>query len=94
MSRAVTGQKTVSVAGSAEALGSQTINAALLIKALDTNTDVVVVGNDGAGDVTLSNGMRLEPGDCIVMEFVGNLGALMVDAAVNGEGVCWMALNA
>jgi len=94
MSRALTGQKTVSVAGSAEALGSQTINAALLIKALDTNTDVVVVGNDGAGDVTLSNGMRLEPGDCIVMEFVGNLSALMVDAAVNGEGVCWVALNA
>jgi hypothetical protein len=94
MSRALTGQKTVSSAGSAEALGTQTINTAVLIKALDTNTDVVVVGNDGAGDVTLSNGMRLEPGDCIVMEFVGNLSALMVDAAVNGEGVCWMALNA
>jgi len=94
MSRALTGQKTVSSAGSAEALGTQTINTAVLIKALDTNTDVVVVGNDGAGDVSLSNGMRLEPGDCIVMEFVGNLSALMVDAAVNGEGVCWMALNA
>ena len=94
MSRALTGQKTISAAGSAEELGSQTINAALLIKALDTNTDVVVVGNDGAGDVSSSNGMRLEPGDCLVMTFVGDLSALIVDAAVNGEGVCWMVLNA
>ena len=94
MSRALSGQKTVTTAGSAEALGSQTINAALMIKALDSNTDVVAIGNDGGGDVSLANGLRLEPGDSLVLEFVGCLASLMLDAALDGEGVCWLALNA
>jgi len=32
-----------------------------MVKALDTNTGVVALGNDGADDVTLSNGLRLSP---------------------------------
>ena len=91
---ALSGQKTISTAGTAEALGSQVINAPIMIKALDTNTDVAAVGNDGAGDVTVSNGMRLDAGDVIIMEFVGNLASIMVDVAVNGEGVAWLVLNA
>ncbi len=55
---------------------------------------IVAVGNDGAGDVTVSNGMRLEAGDVIIMEFVGDLANIIVDVAVNGEGVAWLALNA
>ena len=90
----LSGQKTVTTAGTALALGSQVINAPIMIKALDTNTDVAAVGNDGAGDVTVSNGMRLDAGDVIIMEFVGNLASIMVDVAVNGEGVAWLVLNA
>jgi hypothetical protein len=90
---ALSGQKTVTAAGTAEALGSAAINGPLIIKALDTNTDVVAIGNDGAGDVTVSNGLRLLAGDVIVMDFTGNLGSLMIDSAVNGEGVSWLALN-
>ena len=90
----LSGQKTVTTAGTALALGSQVINAPIMIKALDTNTGIVAVGNDGAGDVTVSNGMRLAAGDAIIMEFVGDLANIIVDSAVNGEGVAWLVLNA
>lgn len=89
----LSGQKTVTTAGTAEALGSQDINGPLMVKALDTNTGVASVGNDGDGDVTVSNGMRLEAGDVIIFEWVGNLATLIVDVAVNGEGVAWLMLN-
>lgn len=90
---ALSGQKTVTTAGTAVALGTQAVNASLMVKALDTNTGVVALGNDGAGDVTVSNGLRLEAGDSVVFEFVGHLGSLMLDSAVNGEGVSWLILN-
>lgn len=89
---ALSGQKTVTTAGTAVALGTQYINGALMVKALDTNTGVVAIGNDGAGDVTVSNGLRLAAGDVVVLEHVGNLGSLMLDSAVNGEGVAWLVL--
>ena len=90
----LSGQKTIATAGTALALGSQVINAPLMIKALDTNTGVVAVGNDGSGDVTVSNGMRLDAGDAVIFEFVGDLANIIVDVATNGEGVAWLVLNA
>ena len=91
---AQSGQKTVTTAGTAVALGSQVINSPIMVKALDTNTGVVAIGNDGAGDVTVSNGLRLLAGDAVVFDFVGNLASIWVDSAVNGEGVAWLQLNA
>ena len=90
---ALSGQKTVTTAGAAVQLGTQAINAPLMVKDLDTNTGVVALGNDGAGDVTVSNGLRLEAGDTIIFEFVGYLSSLWLDSAVNGEGVSWIILN-
>lgn len=90
---ALSGQKTVTTAGTAVALGSQAIHAPLMVKALDTNTGVVAIGNDGAGDVTVANGLRLEAGDTVVFEYAGSLTSLYLDSAVNGEGVCWLVLN-
>ena len=89
----LSGQTTVTTAGTAVALGSQDIIGSLMIKALDTNTGVVAVGNDGLNDVTVSNGLRLEAGDVIVFEYVGNLASLRLDSAVNGEGVSWIQLS-
>jgi len=89
----LSGQTTVTTAGTAVALGSQDIIGSLMIKALDTNTGVVAVGNDGLNDVTVSNGLRLEAGDVIVFEYVGNLASLYLDSAVNGEGVSWIQLS-
>ena len=93
MTTPISGQKTVTTAGTAVALGAQLINAPLMIKALDTNTGIVAVGSDGADDVTVSNGMCLAAGDVIIFEFIGNLATLWVDSAVNGEGVMWLCLN-
>lgn len=90
---AMSGQKTVTTAGSAEALGSEIVNGPLMVKALDTNTGMVAIGNDGAGDVSLSSGMRLAAGDPVVFNYVGNLASILVDVAVNGEGVAWLMLD-
>jgi proline racemase len=91
---ALSGQKTVTTAGTAVQLGTQSIQGPLLVKALDTNTGVVAVGNDGAGDITVSNALRLLKGETIYFEWVGSLASLWVDSAVNGEGVCWIILSA
>ncbi len=90
---AFSGQNTVTTHGTAEALGDQLINGPLMVKALDTNTDVIAIGNDGAGDVTVSNGLRLSPGDSVVFEWVGNLSTLWIDSSVDGEGVAWLSLD-
>lgn len=90
----LSGQKTVTTAGTAVALGTQNINGPLMVKALDANTGVIAIGNDGAGDVTISNGLRLEAGDVVIFEYVSTLANLFIDSAVNGEGVSWIILNA
>lgn len=90
---ALSGQKTVTTAGTAEALGSQQVNAALMVKALPGNTDLMYVGNV-AGDVSSTNGMPLAAGDVVVFDLVGNLANIMLDSAVDGEGVAWLILEA
>jgi hypothetical protein len=91
---ALSGQMVVATAGTALQLGTVNIFGPLMVKALDTNTGIVAVGNDGAGDITLSNAMRLASGDVIVFSYVGNLASIWVDSAVNGEGVAWLVLDA
>jgi hypothetical protein len=90
---AISGQTTVTTAGTEVVLGTQDINGPLMVKALDTNTDVVAIGNTGGGVVSVSTGMRLAAGDVLIFEWVGNLGSVMLDSAVNGEGVAWLALD-
>ena len=91
---AISGQKTVAAAGTAEALGSGMIHGPLLVKALLANTNNAYVGNDGAGDVTSANGFQLAAGEVVVFEHVSSLSALIIDVDTNGEGVSWIALNA
>ena len=90
---AISGQKTVAAAGTAEALGNASIQGPLMIKALLGNGDNVYIGNDGAGDVTSGNGFELDAGEAIVFDFVGNLSSIMVDSDANGEGVAWLRLD-
>jgi hypothetical protein len=91
---ALSGQKTITAAGTAEALGTAQIDGPLMVKALNANTGLVFVGNDVAGDVAAGNGLELEAGEAVVFEWVGNLGSLILDSAVNAEGVAWIRLNA
>ena len=90
---ALSGQKAIAAAGTAEALGSQLINGPLMVKALIANTNLMYIGSDGAGDVTSANGLQLAAGDVVVFDFVGDLATLWLDSAVNGEGVSWIVLN-
>ncbi len=90
---AISGQTTVSTAGTAVQLSTSEsrTNGPLIIKGLDGNTGNVYVGNDGAGDVTASNGYELGAGDAVVFDYVGDLRSIWVDAATNGDKVCWVA---
>lgn len=90
---AYSGQKTVPAAGTAEALGTEIIQGPLMVKALESNTGLVYLGNDGTGDVSATTGMPLAAGDTVVFDWVGAMGSLLVDAAVAGEGVAWLRLN-
>jgi hypothetical protein len=90
---AISGQKTVAAAGTAEALGSQAINGPLMVKALTTNTNLVYLGNDGTPDVASGTGLPLQAGEIVIFEWVGSLATLYIDSAVNGEGVAWLVLD-
>ena len=90
---AISGQKTVASAGTAEALASLPINGPLIVKALDTNPNPVAIGNDGSNDITLSNGLRLSAGEEVYLGYVGNLASIYLDSTTNGEGVSWLSLN-
>lgn len=90
---AISGQKTVAAAGTAEALGTALIHGPLMIKALLANTNNAYIGNDGAGDVTSGNGIELDAGEVAIFNHVGSLSTLIVDVDTNGEGVSWIALN-
>ncbi|MCC6957972.1 MAG: hypothetical protein IT316_14325 [Anaerolineales bacterium] len=89
----ISGQKTVTTAGAAVPLGADPICAPLMVKALPGNTGSVAIGNDGSNDVTTANGLLLAAGESVVFSYVSTLAQLYVDAAVNGEGVCWVILS-
>lgn len=86
---AKSGQTTVTTAGTAVRLGSQEVNGPVWIKAVPANTGVMYIGNDGAEDVTSSNGFPLSANE-LVEVWVDNLNQLWVDSTVNGEKVAWL----
>ena len=90
---AISGQMNVTTAGTEVALGSLQINGPLLVKAKPANTGDIYLGNAGDGTVSSTTGIILDAGDVVVFDWVGNLGSIMVDSSVNGEGVGWIALN-
>jgi hypothetical protein len=93
MMAAISGQKDVVAAGTELALGDQMINGPLMVKAKPANTGYIYLGNDGAAAVSSTTGIILAAGDVVVFDWVGNLGTILVDSSVNGEGVGWIALN-
>ena len=93
MSLIISGQKTVTAAGTEVALGSQAINCAMMIKALPSNTGYIYLGKIADGTVSSSTGLALSAGDVVIFDWVGNLSNIMIDASVNGEGVSWIMLS-
>jgi hypothetical protein len=88
----ISGQTTVAAAGTEVVLGTVAVNGPLMVKALPTNTDLVYIGNV-EGAVSSTTGLPLEAGDAVIFNQVGTLRSIWVDAAVNGEGVAWLAME-
>jgi hypothetical protein len=89
----LSGQTTVTTAGTAVVLGTQTINGAILIKADPNNTGDIYIGNDGNDDVSSTTGFILATGDVVVIDNITYLGNLYVDAATNGDKVSWISVE-
>jgi hypothetical protein len=81
------GKKTVASAGTAEVIvGSSTTVVGVVIQALESNTGLVYIGDSS---VDSTNGMELQAGQATGLA-IDNLNKVYVDAAVNGEGVCFI----
>ena len=93
MSATISGQKAVTTAGTEVQLHASLLaNCAVMIKALPANTGIMYVGQ-AAGAVSSSTGLPLSAGDALIMDNVGNLNEIWVDASVNGESVAWLLLS-
>ena len=83
----VNGQKTVSSAGTAEALGASTsLESGIKIKALADNTGTIYVGDS---DVDSSSGFELAAGEEVFIE-IDDLAKVYVDASSSGDGVSYI----
>lgn len=91
---ALSGLTIVATAGSATPIGDQTVNAPVTIKAMEDNTGLIYLGNDGDGSVADDSGFQLAAGEQITFRFVGNLASIIINASVDGEGITWLILNA
>ena len=85
----ISGQVTVTTAGTAVIGTTADCNNGVYVRALDGNTGVIYVGNDGSNDVSSSNGYELSAGQQILCQ-VRNVNELYFDAATNGDKVCWL----
>lgn len=81
------GVKTVTTAGSHEALAASTAAKLLVVQAQTDNTNKVAIGTTGVdATVATGNGIILDPGDTFTLP-VDDLADVYVDALVSGEGV-------
>lgn len=102
----VSGQKAVGTAGTAVQMVATTsalrFVRSVLIRADADNTVAVFIGNDNAGDVTVSNGFQLDPGESVTLtpDSFGNdvgdekvdLSSVWLDSASSTPGVHFLAL--
>ena len=86
----LSGQITVTTAGTAVVGTSTGRYRGFFIKAMAGNTGIVYVGNDGADDITATNSYELSAGDQVYVE-VEDLADLYFDSASDGDKLCWLA---
>lgn len=87
---ALSGRKTVTSAGTPEALGSGDVFGGLYIKALIANTGTIEVGSSATA---AASGFQLSAGDVILFDYVNDMSQIYIDSTVNGEGVSWLRTN-
>lgn len=92
MALLLSGQITVSTAGT-EVAGPDTGPGEFLIKFDPGNTGATVyVGNDGAGALSSTTGFKLEKGEQCILT-VTNLNKVMFDVATNGDKIDWLKIG-
>lgn len=84
------GQKTVTLAGTAEVLGASTAIQGVIIKANDANTGIIYVGD---ASVDSTNGYALRRNASVAFD-IDNLDDVYIDSSVNGEGVSYLTVAA
>lgn len=89
---AMSGQTTVTTAGTEVQLNANQACRSVVIKALTANTGIMYIGNNGDNTVASTTGYPLSGGDYVVLEVL-NLNNIYVDASVNGEKVAWIVLS-
>ncbi len=88
----LSGQITVTTAGSAERGPATPQGSLFAIKAHPDNTGNAWLGNDGNNDVSSGTGFPLSPGEGIVLE-LSSLRGLWFDVEISGETLCWFRLR-
>lgn len=85
-----TGRKTVTTAGTAEAIAASTTCKWVQITAETDNTGIVVVGDSGViASLSTREGTPLNAGDTVTIP-IDNLADVYIDSTVNGEGVSFL----
>ena len=89
------GRKTVTSAGTAEALSSTSQRFGTLTICAETdNTNPVTVGSSTVvGALATRQGVPLAAGDCYTLQCQGNLNEVYIDSITNGEGVTYTYQN-
>lgn len=82
----VNNQKTVTTAGTAVQLQTNTLKVGVIVQALSTNTGLIYVGSSS---VSAANGFELQPGQATSVG-AANTNSIWLDASVNGDKVCWI----
>ena len=92
MAGQITGQVTVTTAGTAVQGPDLNVQSYVLFTAHHDNTDTAWVGNDGAGDVSATTGFPLRIVSAsanTISLWVNNLKDVWFDVDVSGEVVCY-----
>jgi len=87
MSR-LSGQITITTAGTAVAGPSEPSGSHFVIKAHYDNVGTVWFGNDGTNNVSSSNGFPLKPGEAVEI-YAERLSGVYFNAENNGDKFCW-----
>lgn len=93
MAGQVSGQITVTTAGTEVQGPDLQVNGDVLFKAHPSNTGIMYMGNDGAGAVSATTGFPLSATGDTVIRRVNNLLDLWFDSSVNGEKVCYLLIS-
>jgi hypothetical protein len=88
MAEELSGQITIAAAGTAEQGPSTPTGNAWALRAHPDNVGTVWVGNDGADDVTVDNGMLI--GDIGIVVRGQTLSRWWFDSTANGDIVMWL----